>query len=178
MSKKKFTDGLDSLFGLSTDNLTEDSPLLVNTAEKPQPKPKVRKRRNALSKPTGKSFTSDLDSLFKSAISESVAEQKKEQNEIQTLRQERARRLVRRKKRVTGLDSLLRQTIDASSVNIETKTKKRVTFVVDKMKLTQLKAIARTEKSYLKDIIGEIVSEFLDKYKSENGSLPEISYKS
>lgn len=176
MSKKKFTDGLDSLFGLSTDNLTEDSPLLVNTAEKANPK--VRKPRNADRKPSGKSFTSDLDSLFKSAISESVEEQKKEQNEIQTLRQERARRLVRRKKRVTGLDSLLRQTIDASSVNIETKTKKRVTFVVDKMKLTQLKAIARSEKSYLKDIIGEIVSEFLDKYKSENGSLPEISYKS
>ena len=52
-------------------------------------------------------------------------------------------------------------------VEVNVPTKKRVTFVFDKEKLAKLKEIARTEKAYLKDIIGDVVSRFIEKYEKE-----------
>ena len=37
--------------------------------------------------------------------------------------------------------------------------------VFDKQKLARLKRIAKIEKAYLKDIIGDLVSEFIDSYE-------------
>ena len=40
-------------------------------------------------------------------------------------------------------------------------------FVFDKEKLAKLKEIAKMEKAYLKDIIGDVVSNFIEKYEKE-----------
>jgi hypothetical protein len=48
---------------------------------------------------------------------------------------------------------------------------KRLTVTFDKKKLEKLKKIARLEKSYLKDILGEIVAEYIKKYELSKGQL-------
>ena len=69
MSKKKFTDGLESLFGEkteATETFQEENPLLA--------KKKRNKKAGTGRSLTGKNFTADLDSLFEVALTETIAE--------------------------------------------------------------------------------------------------------
>lgn len=69
---------------------------------------------------------------------------------------------------MNGLDALIRQTVESSMMEVEPApalSKKRVTFVFDKQKLSRLKRIAKIERAYLKDIIGDLISEFIDDYE-------------
>ena len=167
MGKKKFTSGLDSLFGEENEQNTLDhgSVLLKKTREKKNvqrpTKVVVRKRSN-------KNFTSDLDSLF----NESVMEVNHEEREEPTVsRRKTARRLNR--PRITGLDALISKTTDLDYDEMEREIKKRVTFVFDKNKYNKLKRIAKVESQYLKDILGKVVTEFIDEYETENGKVEE-----
>lgn len=182
MSKKKFTDGLEGLFGFSEGgDLQESSPLLVDTRdeEKEAPVKKRKKKSNPNKKKSGKSFTMDLDALFSAAASKAIEEreEKRKKNKgEQPAPQENdvppkpASLRHRRRKPVTGIDALIRQTIVGSRIDYNAKdAQKRVTFIYDKDKLARLKAIAKLEKSYLKDIIGKVVSEFIDKYEKKHG---------
>jgi hypothetical protein len=54
-----------------------------------------------------------------------------------------------------------------------TSNKKRVSFVFDKEKLKKLKTIAKVKKSYLKDVIDEVVAEYLAKYESNSGEIKD-----
>ena len=172
MSKKKFTDGLESLFGLALeDDLQESSPLLVDTrvskarqADQVKAKPKKRKRSS------GKTFTSDLDSLFDAAVNDSVDVRAKRQPEATRSKSSPLKRI--RRKPLSGIDALIRQTVVDNRIDYDDDApKKRVTFIYDKHKLARLKAIAKVEKAYLKDIIGQIVSEFIEDYEEKNGKV-------
>ena len=173
MSKKKFTDGLESLFGMAhEDDLQESSPLLVDTREEVKVDKQVKKKSRTKKK-SGKSFTSDLDSLFTAAITDALEKKTKkpeeENKEVASTSKPSALKRARRKT-LTGIDALIRQTIAGSRVDYDEGTaKKRVTFIYDKNKLARLKAIAKVEKSYLKDIIGKVVSEFIDDYEKKHG---------
>ncbi|MEM1319973.1 MAG: hypothetical protein AAGG75_06920 [Bacteroidota bacterium] len=176
MSKKKFTDGLESLFGLALeDDLQESSPLLVDTrAEKSQkatePKSKAKGKPKKRKRSSGKTFTSDLDSLFEAAVSDAIDARAKKQPEAAPRKGSPLKRL--RRKPLSGIDALIRQTISDSRIDYDDSApKKRVTFIYDKHKLARLKAIAKVEKAYLKDIIGKIVSEFIDEYEEKNGKI-------
>jgi hypothetical protein len=48
---------------------------------------------------------------------------------------------------------------------------RRLTLVFDENKLNKLKSIARMERSYLKDIIDEIVESFIHEYEVKKGHL-------
>ncbi len=176
MSKKKFTDGLESLFGLALeDNLQEDSPLLVDTRtdkedsnKETATKPKAKK--NGKKRTSGKNFTSDLESLFQAAVSDALDSKVKKQEVVEPPKPSQLKRL--RRKPLTGIDALIRQTIVDSRVDYDdSMPKKRVTFIYDKNKLARLKAIAKIEKSYLKDIIGKVVSEFIEEYEEKHGRI-------
>ena len=52
-------------------------------------------------------------------------------------------------------------------MRLETKGTKRITLTFDPDKLEKLKTIARRERTYLRDIIDEIVAEYLDEYESK-----------
>ena len=67
------------------------------------------------------------------------------------------------------MDSLIRETVETSKVEITPAEKKRVTFIFDKKKIERLKNIARLEKAYVKDIINQLVSEYIDQYDVSNG---------
>ncbi len=164
MSKKKFKDGLESLFGSDPagGDLQEESPLLVETTVEKvirKERPKNKKKRSS------KNFTSDLDSLFEDALKETLEDKVnkivKDKSKISPSRRERRSAL-------TGLDALIRRTDDGD--DLSAKMKKRVTFIFDREKLARLKQIAKQQRVYLKDIIGDVVSEFIDDYEKKNGS--------
>ena len=178
MSKKKFKKGLESLFGDWGGDPIEDVVLeLENTEdyqsepEKPRPHAKKdsSKRANA-----GKNFTMDLDSLFQEVVHESIEEQfelkkEKEKDKKNNKNQKSKSKPEKKKRRVIprsgGIDSLIRSTVEGSIMQIEsTSNKKRVSFVFDKEKLKKLKSIAKVKKAYLKDVIDEVVAEYLSKH--------------
>ena len=163
MSKKRFTSGLDSIFdaeeNTSEELLQEDSPLLVKTKE-----PKVVRKPK---KRSSKNFTSDLDSLFEDALKETLEEKAqkivKDKSKVSPSRKERTRA-------VYGLDALIRRTVDTNfDEEHKNNIKKRVTFIFENQKLKKLKKIAKVEKSFLKDIIGRVIEEYIEEYEEKFG---------
>lgn len=163
MSKKKFTEGLESIFGDTTDENFGSGGLLM--VEEPQKKKSSGKSSRKTK--SRKNFTTDLDSLFEDALKETIIEHAQKIDKGLESKTKSAQNKTRTRKPLTGLDALIRRTVETSTIEINEDVKKRVTFVFEKQKLEKLKKIARIEKSYLKDILSDIVSEFLDNYESE-----------
>jgi len=164
VSKKRFTDGLESLFGFSEGgNLPEESPLLVETEVKVVAKPKAKKKRGRGSK----NFTSDLDSLFEDTLQDAIEDTKSD------YQQKDSKPDKKRKQRrpVSGLDALIRRTLESGEAEVSYDKRKRVTFVFEKSKVEKLKRIAKSQKVYLKDILGDIVKDYLRQYEEEKGTL-------
>ena len=70
----------------------------------------------------------------------------------------------------SGLDMLIRQTIDVQELTTdETTGKKRLTVAVDRPKLEKLKAIARLENAFLKDLLVQLIDEYIEEYNQKNG---------
>ena len=153
---KGFKAGLESLL---LDALQEEQSQQDLSAQ-------TRQSRKRSTGSSSKSFASDLSSLFEESIVESVQEKVKSLKE----KPEQADK-KKEKKRPTGLDVLIRRTVESSNVDIEDGPKRRVTFLFDEDKLKRLKDIARSKKAYIKDIVGEIVSEFIEEYEEENGKI-------
>lgn len=175
MAKKKFTDGLESLFGgPSLEEKFQDNPLLSDSepSETVPPQEEVRPRASRKRK-SGKSFTSDLDSLFEEVLQESFQEKLGEQaQESVEVKVAKPHQSVRRRRPVMGLDVLIRHTSDLTKEEMMTTSfQKRVTFVYDRKKVAKLKSIAKENKMYMKDIIGKAVSAWLKEYEAENGKI-------
>ncbi|MGK0364145.1 MAG: hypothetical protein ACI85O_001201 [Saprospiraceae bacterium] len=162
MSKKRFTDGLESLFGISEDgNLPEELPLLIETEVKVVTKTNAKKARGRSSK----NFTSDLDSLFEDTLENVIEETKSEYQQGNKLDKKRKQR-----RPVSGLDALIRRTLESGETEVSYDKRKRVTFVFEKSKVEKLKRIAKSQKVYLKDILGDIVQDYLQQYEKEGGT--------
>lgn len=155
-NKKKFKAGLESLFGSEKDEetLAEESPLLVQTHALVK-----KKKTKRIKKTSGKNFTSDLDSLFEDTVKETIKEQA--QSLVEGSRAEKKQSKRRSKKPLIGLDALIQRTYDGVD---DADFKKRVTVVLEKKKVERLKKIAKSEKKYLKDILGNLVTEFMKEY--------------
>lgn len=166
MSKKKFTAGLESVFGDPSEASFRSGGLIIAEEEPKDKRPsKKPSRKKAKSR---KNFTTDLDSLFEDVLKETIVEQaealiSKKELENKT---KSASNKTRTRKPLTGLDALIRRTTETSSIEIESDVKKRVTFVFEKKKLDKLKKIARIKKAYLKDILSDIVSEYVERHES------------
>lgn len=156
MSKKKFIEGLESIFGeAAEDTLQENSPLLTSSTPQKTKKP-ARSRRSS-----AKNFANDLKIYLEDAFEESLETQLEERAKQKKL-QDKVKVKKRPRRPRGGLDSLIKSTIDRDTIRLDSSKAKRVTLVFDPNKLEKLKAIARNKKSYLKDIIDEIVAEYLD----------------
>jgi hypothetical protein len=160
MSKKKFTAGLESLFGDSPQETDQKGNLLLFPMEK-----KLEKKRKDFEKGSpSKKFANDIDSFLKEAFDEAFEEIQDPQNKKSTSGKKSNRPL-------TGLDALIRSTIEpVAPVEIDRDKSKRITFIVDREKLDKLKDIAKKEKAYLKDIIKNIVEEYVEKYEQGQGN--------
>lgn len=108
-----------------------------------------------------KNFTNSFSSLFEEAFEETIDEK------IQEIKQGKPVASKRRTKKLdTGIDQLIKSTIETSQVEVkEIRHHKRVTFLFDEKKLEKLKQIAKLEKLYLKDILNDIVSDFIKEYE-------------
>jgi len=151
MSKKKFSEGLDDLF--------RDQPHEAETWAHAGDTA-VRERRMV-----GKNFMHDLDALLQEAMDDAL-----EQLETEPPSSSKSKSTTAFRSPVSGLDALIRQTMDVQDLGTDEETgKKRLTVSVDKTKLEKLKTIARLENSYLKDILVRLIDEYLQAYAQEKG---------
>lgn len=157
MSKKKFTDGLDSLFGDAPTDIDQQGNFLLFPVDK-----EVENARKDLEKGSTKNFASDLDSFLKEAFEEAFEDATEQSSATKT-----PKKTKRSKKSLSGLDALIRSTIEPHDITFDKKNAKRITFLVDKDKLDKLKEIAKKEKAFLKDVISSIVEEYVANYQAQ-----------
>lgn len=163
MSKKRFTDGLESLLSTPEDAGLQGNSLLSaesNTA-------KIKGATTAEASPEnskkaqGKRFTDDLQAFLMEAFEESFERQ------MQQIPAE-AEIKKRSTKPMEGLDALIRSTVEPSRVQFDQHAAtRRLTLQFDERKLEKLKAIARLEKTLLRDIIDTIVEDYISRWEKD-----------
>ena len=154
MSKKTFSEGLDDLF---------------NNAYEGQAAVAVRSPER---KSGHKNFMSDLDSLLQEALDESLERFDSNQPDTTTPsgKTKSTSAATSYRTPMSGLDALIRQTIDVQEIATdEASGKKRLTVAVDRTKLEKLKAIARLENSYMKDLLIHLIDEYIEEYTQQKG---------
>jgi hypothetical protein len=143
LAKKRFTEGLDSLFGGTNGPPKESLSLFPE-----EPTPGTAKRDDE--KKSNKGFASQLDAFLAEAFEN---EDNVDQKDSST---------PKKGKRLAGLDLLIRQTTDAPPKNRPTLSeKRRLTLAFDKQQLSKLKEIAEREGVYLKDLINQLIERYL-----------------
>ena len=169
MAKKRFRDDLESLFGPDPKPLSlfpdETPPQDADPEETESVTVDVTVRRREVPKGSTKGFSDSLDAFFSEAF-----EGPDPAPERQSKRQPRRRRTTARPR---GLDMLIQNTT-VKQINIAALVRgekqrqghggghtRRVTLLFNKKHLERLKAIAREKDLLLKDIVSEIVEEYL-----------------
>lgn len=175
MSKKRFTLGMENLLH----EASQSSPVFHSESPKNQqvPLPVEGNTRpiegisliaehpvSSLRRSHGKKFSEDLQTFLQEAFDDSF-EKYSDPNYVQDDSSNKKRTL----KPMAGLDAILRSTVDPKSMRLGPGNTRRLTLVFDESKLNKLKSIARLERSYLKDIIDEIVEEFIKEYEVQKG---------
>lgn len=159
MSKKRFSEGLDDLFKDS--HQVDHSGHATFVAETP------RERKHA-----HKNFAAGLDSLLQEALEESLEKYEPRQPDAasQSGKTKAGTSDVFHAPLRSGLDALIRQTLDVQEmVTDEQSGKKRLTVAVDRTKLEKLKVIARLENAYLKDLLVTLIDGYIEEYTQQKG---------
>lgn len=181
MSKKKFKEGLESVFAPDPVQESEEgrgTNFLRDTYD-PE-KDKISSVPRSHKSSSKKNFTTDIDSLLQEALQESFDEQLEIHRQVTNVGNVLKVKAFHKKHAVnkrplTGLDRLIRRTIESSDMNIADETlssgKKRLVVIFDKEKVEKLKKIARLEKAYLKEILSDLVANFIKEYESKKGSI-------
>jgi len=148
LRKKRFKDGLESLFGdvNSADTFQTNSPLL-------------KSKGTAVKAPKGRDKSDDttmLSDMLRDKLTEKLVEKAEENS---TAKQGSPR--------LSGLDALIRRTIEKGKIEVNSppRGQRRVTFVVDEELLEKLRSIARMEKKYLRELVDDAVRDFIQTYK-------------
>jgi hypothetical protein len=162
MAKKRFTgDFTDSLFDESSPQAAAAMPTSSSRVATDMPAAAVLPRR------TTKNFTSDLDSLFQEAFTEAVEEKLDKLKRDSGIQDPFANDERAYKKPLSGLDALIRQTVDASLASLDHAAVKRLTIMFESQKIEQLKTIAKQERSFVKDLVSGVLSEFIENYEKK-----------
>lgn len=163
MSKKRFTDGLESLLSTPEDAGLQGNALLSAESNVTKSKNPSAAEANPESskKAQGKRFTDDLQAFLMEAFEESFERQ------MQQIPAE-AEIKKRSTKPMAGLDALIRSTVEPSKVHFDQHAAtRRLTLQFDERKLEKLKTIARMEKTLLRDIIDSIVEEYIARWEKQ-----------
>jgi hypothetical protein len=159
MAKKKFSQGLDELFKEVNEPLQGGGAVSEVTVRQPE------RRTNSV-----KSFSQDLDALLHEALEESLVRLQENPAPDVRLSAKSKTENTTETTRLTGLDALIRQTIDVQDFTQEEESgTRRLTVSVDRSKLEKLKVIARLENAYLKDIMVGVIDEFIQEYVRDKG---------
>lgn len=132
-----------------------------------QAKPVERRAANN----SHKNFLSDLDSLLQEALQDSFDDLNRGgASAISFGKSKTASATPSSDSRMySGIDSLIRQTVDIGAIEQDELGKKRISFSVDRTKLDKLKTIARLEKAYLKDVLSKLIDEHIQNYIAQKG---------
>ena len=168
MAKKRFTDDLSGLFEQPAPRPEEFSPAektpsdatAANEQEEaveveiPKPSPRAKRRLSS------KGFTADLDAF----LSDSFEREAKPSAPAPNKSNPAPAPPPRSRRRRTGLDLLIRSTVtdeqrdERGKKDAETK---RVTLIFKKDHLATLKEQAKNRNMYLKDVVQEMVAQYL-----------------
>lgn len=121
-----------------------------------------------LRRANGKKFSDDLQSFLQEAFDDSF-EKYLDPNFVPEDASVKKRSL----KPMAGIEAILRSTVDPKTIRLGSRNTRRLTLVFDENKLQKLKSIARIERSYLKDIIDEMVESFIKEYEIKKGNLTD-----
>ena len=155
MSKKRFSEGLDDLF--------KDAPAEQDYRDEVRATPPERKSSH-------KNFIFGLDALLQEALEESLEKYASNQPDSTTPSGRTKSGRAPQSIHLSGLDSLIRQTIDVQEISADEATgKRRLTVAVDKSKVDKLKTIARLENSYLKDLRVTLIDGYISEYTQRKG---------
>ena len=161
MSKKKFLDGIDDIFsGALTEH--QDSHDFVENTSNSSGSPTARRSTHH------KTFVTNLDSLL-AEITEDPFFSDHQPETVSRPGKSKSTQSGGYRAPVTGLDALIRQTLTPFEGEDEETTKKRISVIVDKIKLERLKTIARMEGSFMKDIIADLIETYVQGYAKEKG---------
>ncbi len=171
MSKKSFSDGLESLFSSSHRDERLDTiarPRRKGLADDKKGKHAMASPDETSDHPTGafgkkstsKTFALDLDAFLQDVLNESI-------NEEMSRDQSQELKLPDRKEGHAGIDALIRSTLETSQMEINASKSKRVTFFFDERKVDKLKEIAKHENVYMREVISRIVAEYLARLEKE-----------
>lgn len=167
MSKKKFTEGLESLFSEPSEDLIQMDQTMLSSSPSASKKPSKLRPKEKPAKSNSKNFENDLQSFLQEAFKESLEEKLPERKPLPKDLEIKKRS----RKPVSGLDALIRNTIEPEKISFTGKTIKQLTVSFDEEKIKKLKKIARLEKKYLRKVINDIVEEFIKEYESQKGSI-------
>lgn len=176
MAKKSFTKGLESLFlDLAEEKDQTENPLLRRSRVRTERQVrKTQKDRRLVQVAQSSGSASDSEESFKDAL-EAFFREELPDKVIQ--RAEEDADLPRKShspgiKAKGGIDSLIQGTIVRDQLELGRKdTSERVTLVFEKDHVDKLKTIARMEQKYLKNIVTELIQEFIRTYESEHGKI-------
>ncbi|WP_273446803.1 hypothetical protein [Neolewinella agarilytica] len=167
MAKKRFTDDLFGLFEEPTpqaeaSSQEPDAAVAPSQSEEESVEVKVPTRSSrAKRKLSSKKFTADLDNF----LSESFERESNNASSSSSAPASAPQKASRPRRRKTGLDLLIRSTVadeDRSTRGGNTAETKRVTLIFKKDHLTELKEQAKERGMFLKDVVQEMVSKYLE----------------
>jgi hypothetical protein len=172
VSKKKFSTGLDVLFEQSEESKPLDTRNEMGSkGSSAFTESGVSSAAMAVRKNASKNFTSDLDSLFNEAFTEAVEQKLEKMQRDSGISPNFEQKRGNLTQSLNGLDALIRSTIDTSLVGFEHAPMKRLSIMFENQKMEKLKSIARTERSFIKDLVSSVLSEFIQDYETKQKGL-------
>lgn len=161
MSKKSFTDGLESLFSArekeSLDTLAP--PKRKHGARTVGESDTDASGEKPTRKSTHKTFSLDLDAFLAEVLQDSLMEEIAQADVRSDIPPDDT-------PHGEGVDALIRSTLDTGTMEVTPGSTRRVTFFFEPDKVEQLKAIARSENIYLREMVRRIVAEYLERYRT------------
>ncbi|MCS6928647.1 MAG: hypothetical protein NZM43_04030 [Saprospiraceae bacterium] len=154
MTKKRFSKGLDDLLQQGGETTTATLSGGENLSS-------VQERRNN----TAKNFARNLESLLNEAMS---PEEDPSESEGHALGSGSQMPLAQVRARGAGIYALIRPTeAHLAGATDSNANLKRLTITLERTKLEKLRAIARKENTYLKDLLQRAIDEYLKKFDLE-----------
>ncbi len=160
MSKKNFTDGLESLFLDHAEDVLQRNPLLGFEAGSGGAEDAEIASSTALK--------NELDSFLKENFAQGFTlDDEQESVDVDDSKLQVTKPLSLKSdkeyhKPLSGLDLLIRSTGEISYEDQPRLNLRRFSFFIEKSLLNQMKAVARQRGIYLKDLIIEVFTEFVE----------------
>ena len=154
MGKKKFSDGLDSIFSDIQEETMSRTYVVENAPRENQEEQNIRVERKG-----GKNFSSNMDEVIMKSFVTNNENQYKEEDDNSNIRYSHVKK---QRTPLTGIDGLFSRSIEYG--DLDNDTKKRIVLILENNKVDRLKAIAKEEQLFLKDIIIKSVSSYINNH--------------